>query len=397
SFIQRVNLLVLIFTLLLAPAILGAWTGRRSLLGLTVRRRLPPEVYAGRPIVVEIEIGCPKRKLPAVGLLVEDVLGPPLSHVHPRSAAPNLAPGEVVVVSYRTVVHRRGRIPFTAVRLLTRFPFGFAESRLDLPAPGELVVFPKIGVVDRRRLRDAQQLQTGPTHRQWSGVSQDEFHGLRPYRVGDSPRSVHWRTTARRNELMVKEYDPESAAATVIMLELATPAAATPEEVAVARAAVENAVSFVATLCVDECRRSATGTLATAVVGDQTTLAAGPPSRRLLDQIMYGLATAEGDPDADLAAEMEKVVAGFPVGAAVWIIALRPVGPIVDALTTALGRRLGRSPVFALNAAAGDLAAFFSMPADPIPLAADAVAANDDAVAPTEGRPDAVREVEQSA
>src|SRR5690606_29676660 len=32
------------------------------------------------------------------------------------------------------------------------------------------------------------------------------FHRIREYRPGDEPRSIHWRTTARRNELMVREF-----------------------------------------------------------------------------------------------------------------------------------------------------------------------------------------------
>ena len=32
-------------------------------------------------------------------------------------------------------------------------------------------------------------------------------HGLRQFRAGDSPRWIHWRTTARRGELMIREFE----------------------------------------------------------------------------------------------------------------------------------------------------------------------------------------------
>src|SRR5262249_61272803 len=38
-------------------------------------------------------------------------------------------------------------------------------------------------------------------------TAQSEIHGVRPFRSGDSPRWIHWRTTARRGELMVREVE----------------------------------------------------------------------------------------------------------------------------------------------------------------------------------------------
>ncbi len=38
-------------------------------------------------------------------------------------------------------------------------------------------------------------------------AAQDQFHGLRPFRAGDNPRAVHWRTSARRGEWMVREFE----------------------------------------------------------------------------------------------------------------------------------------------------------------------------------------------
>jgi len=38
-------------------------------------------------------------------------------------------------------------------------------------------------------------------------TAQAEIHGVRSYRSGDNPRLIHWRTSARRGELMVRELE----------------------------------------------------------------------------------------------------------------------------------------------------------------------------------------------
>ena len=38
-------------------------------------------------------------------------------------------------------------------------------------------------------------------------AAQTDFHGLRTFQPADSPRWIHWRTSARRGELMVKEFE----------------------------------------------------------------------------------------------------------------------------------------------------------------------------------------------
>ena len=51
-----------------------------------------------------------------------------------------------------------------------------------------------------------------------------EFCGLREYRRGDNPRHIHWATTARLNELMVKEFEPLASASLCLALDLAADA-----------------------------------------------------------------------------------------------------------------------------------------------------------------------------
>jgi uncharacterized protein (DUF58 family) len=100
----------------------------------------------------------------------------------------------------------RGRYPFETVHLSVEDPFGLAESCLDVREPQALVVYPRLTVIERlfseggSRLNDGRRLLL----RRPSGF---ELHSVRDYEQGESLRRVHWRSTARRGHLMVKELE----------------------------------------------------------------------------------------------------------------------------------------------------------------------------------------------
>ena len=111
-------------------------------------------------------------------------------------------------LSVRYVLRRlpRGRYAFEDVRAELADPFGLEGIAVELPAPGALLVYPRLVRVDRLfsetgvRSHDGRRLLL----RRHSGF---ELHGVREYEQGESLRRVHWRSTARRGQLMVKELE----------------------------------------------------------------------------------------------------------------------------------------------------------------------------------------------
>jgi uncharacterized protein (DUF58 family) len=111
-------------------------------------------------------------------------------------------------LSVRYVLERlpRGRYAFEDVRAEIADPFGLEGVSVPLPAPGALLVYPRL--VPLRRLfsetgahsHDGRRLLL----RRQSGF---ELHRVREYEQGESLRRVHWRSTARRGQLMVKELE----------------------------------------------------------------------------------------------------------------------------------------------------------------------------------------------
>src|SRR5205085_1363497 len=95
---------------------------------------------------------------------------------------------------------------------VSAYPFGLAQRRVRLRAEQYVVILPRLGRLHRGRLRRFLRpvgLAHAPARRQAlrHPTAQAEFHGLRAFRNGDSPRSIHWRTSARCGELMVREFE----------------------------------------------------------------------------------------------------------------------------------------------------------------------------------------------
>jgi uncharacterized protein (DUF58 family) len=111
-------------------------------------------------------------------------------------------------LSVRYVLERlpRGRYAFDDVRLEIADPFGLESVDVELPEPGALLVYPRLERLERlfsdsgTHSHDGRRLLL----RRQSGF---ELHGVREYAQGESLRRVHWRSTARRGQLMVKELE----------------------------------------------------------------------------------------------------------------------------------------------------------------------------------------------
>ena len=107
---------------------------------------------------------------------------------------------------------RRGILPLNRLRVLTRDPFGlFQRSRPIECSPTSLLVLPRRYPVAPLNLPGkSQHDKLGPGAAASSVGQSDEFVGLRDYRPGDPPRHIHWRTWARLNRPVVKEYEEET-------------------------------------------------------------------------------------------------------------------------------------------------------------------------------------------
>jgi uncharacterized protein (DUF58 family) len=158
------------------------------------------EHVEGDDVPVVVELQATARVLPASAMLVERVgrLGEQRHSLRRNRRR----------LSIRYVLERlpRGRYAFDDVRLEIADPFELERVTVFLPTPGALLVYPRLARLERlfsesgSRSHDGRRLLL----RRHSGF---ELHGVREYEQGESLRRVHWRSTARRGQLMVKELE----------------------------------------------------------------------------------------------------------------------------------------------------------------------------------------------
>lgn len=134
-----------------------------------------------------------------------------------RFFVPFLAAKQTLDLAYQTTCDRRGLHQLKSLPLHTRGPFGLFRTRHTLHDPQAVLVYPDYHPLKRFRLfeRHAQAEQ----QRLKIGAG-SEVISLREYRMGDSFRHIHWRSAARRGELIVKEMADDSQLNLTVVLDL---------------------------------------------------------------------------------------------------------------------------------------------------------------------------------
>ncbi|HEY2332152.1 MAG TPA: DUF58 domain-containing protein [Acidimicrobiales bacterium] len=130
-----------------------------------------------------------------------------------------LAAGATVEAQYAIDTSRRGIVPIGPLSAIAADPFGVARRTAELAAPSQLTVLPLVMAVVPLPHTSGDDPHGGTEHPTTVVARGDEFYALRPYAVGDDLRRVHWPTTARRDELVVRQDQPPWQARSTILLD----------------------------------------------------------------------------------------------------------------------------------------------------------------------------------
>ncbi len=186
--------------LVLAPLAAASWV-KLAAGPIRLRRRAGKgALLEGEDVWVSLEAQ-PESRVPPPGLVVTERIARFGDQVTTLSRAPRGYRGTYVLERVP-----RGRYEVEEARATIDDPFGLARAEVDLDARGSLLVYPRLVALDRLFSESGAHAQDGRRLllRRPSGF---DLHSVREYEQGESLRKVHWKTTARRGQLMVKELE----------------------------------------------------------------------------------------------------------------------------------------------------------------------------------------------
>jgi uncharacterized protein (DUF58 family) len=213
------NLFYLLLAMMLSVVVISGLLSEQCLRRLEFHRHVPDLLMANQPATVTLSITNRNPWLPSCSLRFYDV-------VHGQNVDRGLFVDQLpaqrsALLSYPILATTRGRLQLEGIRVETRFPFGLFSKRALYRVPAEIPVSPPIGPLSLRFVEELVSEGQGLSlPRRGHGT---QLYNLRFYRPGDDSRAIHWMTTARTSNLVVRETEAEDQRRITIVLSTLVP------------------------------------------------------------------------------------------------------------------------------------------------------------------------------
>ena len=188
---------------------------------LSIRRRVSSTMVAvSDPLEVQLEV-TNRARLPSPTVRISETV---TGEADVRGSVAALPGGAAATRSYRLQPARRGVLEIGPVRLTDVDGLGLARRRRIVDSRTRVVVHPPIEPLAPPRLPVGGDLSLPIEFRRRSlGLTSEEFDVLRPYAEGDDLRHIHWRSTARLDEFIVRRFQPSRPGRLTVVVDTRPP------------------------------------------------------------------------------------------------------------------------------------------------------------------------------
>ncbi|MBY0586160.1 DUF58 domain-containing protein [bacterium] len=288
---------------------------------------------------------------PIIGLSLGEVSADSRTPLPNEVRVTEILPGQTAQLPLVRTFVKRGSYRLGVLRLRSDYPLGLVRWQSLVPVGAEqpVIVHPALGKMQplgRQRLGIQGSGEGKPQTGLLEGI--DEFRGVRDYRPGDSSRLIHWRSTARRGSLVVRELDPAAGRGILLVAYLVSARRSTNDRL------VDELLSFVSTLVMDV-SRDPTLALTLLIVGKSPVVIRGTINSQRVSTYLRALAQAQPTSEkADLDRARHLLDQTDTRDRRYMIVSLDGISPPGSLVWDQLpSRRL--LPPIVLNASAGDL------------------------------------------
>lgn len=204
------GLLFVLDALLVSAFVVGAGTAVLPLRRLQADRHLPPRGTEGEPLTLQLRLTAARA---GRFLIVENGW----AGVVARTLVPHVPPGAAVDVSLPVTPPHRGVFVVNPVGVASRGLLGLFTARRRIGPDGHITVWPRLRPVTPQVLaRVVPALETAGDAQRTR--HREDLYGIRDYRPGDDIHRIHWRSSARRGALVVRDFErPVSRGATLLL------------------------------------------------------------------------------------------------------------------------------------------------------------------------------------
>ena len=191
------NLLYMVFGMMLGFITASGVISEMCLRGTEAEWIFPAELYAGTDTTVRIVLKNHKPKFPSMGIRVTALCTDSLSGKSFEISA-NFMFTAALSNSFadaRVNPPKRGNYHIQRVKIETEFPFGFFSKYASYETDDRFIVYPKLV----RNIAFSEILRRGERNVPLAVKGRGEsFWGMREFTLGDSPKSIAWKSSAGR-------------------------------------------------------------------------------------------------------------------------------------------------------------------------------------------------------
>jgi uncharacterized protein (DUF58 family) len=205
------NLMFLVFSMMLSILFIAFITLGINMKALSLRASIGQPAYAGQRAFLDLTVSNSKSHINSYSLRVHMPEG-----IYGEGHVAFVPAGSETTGKAQVLFERRGLYMLDDFRLESGFPFIFVSKVKKVRSSGEILVYPEI--IDIESIFPAVIQRGREIHIMRPGRG-EELLGIREMRPGDDMRMVSWRTSAKAEKIMVKEFAEEAPRTVTVVLD----------------------------------------------------------------------------------------------------------------------------------------------------------------------------------
>ena len=207
------NFLFIVFTMMVGLAAVSRSWAKKNLKEVSVRRRLPDEIFAETPFSIQYFVKSGRKPFGSFSLAIQE--GVPLQGTGDGVAVTHVPAEGSTEIAGSFTIDSRGDAVIEPGVLASGFPFGLATYSRKCGSTQPVLVFPKIQPVEHEIPAWLGGMGTGLERPDPFGVVPYLF---RDYVPGDRYKQIDWKKTARTGVLVSRVFSDEGAREITIRL-----------------------------------------------------------------------------------------------------------------------------------------------------------------------------------